>query len=601
MKKLYLVILFALFAIACKKEKESSSKTISSFIISHTDNPILTNDIQGVIKNDTVTITLPNDTLSKTLIPTINVSTDAIVRPASKQKEDFSKPVTYHVEASDGSYTTYIVVYKPAVVLPSLAQLKNLKINGADCGYDSVSSTFYYPVSLGATLNNYTISFTNTNAVAVTLNTTKITTGQALNIPLTTNQQLQLQAVDKFSKATNYNVIITGLPIVELTASQTIGDDKVSGLVNLVNPDYVAQGSQLEISSNIMISIRGATSRQYPKNAYLMGLVDAQGNDSDVSLLGLRTDNSWILDAMYIDQARMRNRVCTDIWNSFNNVPYIASEPTALNGTRGYMTELFLNHQYWGIYCLTEKVDRKQLQIKKNYGDMYKATDYTSEVQFDGVLATDPYDNTSETWGGWQFEYPDIGDTPAPNWSYLYNIVNFVGSSSDATFASQVAAKIDINNMVDYFLFMNVLEAQDNHSKNTYLSFYDYRVNSPFFYSVWDLDGTIGRSYDGTPLPNQMLGAYGNNLFQRLLDLNPNNFKQLLKTRWNSLKTNQFSKSVVNARIEAYRKLLVNTNAFTRERAKWTNITQDLNTETSTMETWYSAQYDLMDSYINGL
>ncbi|WP_394353193.1 hypothetical protein [Mucilaginibacter humi] len=44
----------------------------------------------------------------------------------------------------------------------------------------------------------------------------------------------------------------------------------------------------------------------------------------------------------------MRNRLCTDIWNSFNNVPYIEDEPDALNGTRGYLTEVFFNDQYPG-------------------------------------------------------------------------------------------------------------------------------------------------------------------------------------------------------------------------------------------------------------
>jgi hypothetical protein len=598
MKKLYVVLLLVLFATACKKEKKSASKSISSFIITHTDNPFLTTDVQGIIKNDTVIITLPNDTLSKILIPTINVSEGAIVRPASKQKEDFSKPATYYVEASDGSYAPYVVVYKPAVVLPSLAQIKNLKINGADCAYDSVSSTYYYPVSLGATLNSYKINFDSTAAKTVTFNGTKVVSGQVLNTPLTTNLQLKLQAFDKNNKAADYNLIITGVPIVQLHASQTIADDKVTGTFSLVNPDYVAQGSQLEISSNIMISIRGATSRQYPKKAYAMGLVDAQGEDLDVSLLGLRTDNSWILDAMYIDQARMRNRVCTDIWNSYNNVPYFASEPTALNGTRGYMTEVFLNNQYWGVYCLTEKLDRKQLQVKKSYGDMYKAEDWGNQVLFNSVI---PYDNTSETWGGWELEYPDIGDDPAPDWGYLYNVVNFVGTASDNDFTNQLTTKIDINNMVDYFLFINVLYASDNRGKNTYFSFYDYRKNSPFFYSVWDLDATMGRNYNGSVLSNYIMGSVDNNLFIRLLQLNPGNFKQLLKTRWNSLKTNQFSKGVVNSRIEAYGKILTNTNAFSRERVRWTNITQDLNTETAYMETWYSAQYNLMDTYINSL
>jgi len=485
-----------------------------------------------------------------------------------------------------------------ATELVSTAHLKSLKINGADCALDTSTNTFYFPVTTGATLNNYKVSF-DTSTTAVMFDNVKAVNNATVSYPLITNQQVKIQALDKFNKAINFTLIITGMAIVELNTGQAIGDDSVKGTFNIINPNYVAQNSQLEISSNISIAIRGATSRVYPKNSYLMHLIDAQGNASDVSLLGLRTDNSWILDAEYIDQARMRNRVCTDIWNSFNNVPYIASEPTAFNGTRGYMSEVILNNKYWGLYCFTEKLDRKQLQLNKTYGDMYKAEENIPTVSF--YDASIPYDNSSDTWAGWELEYPDLGDTPAPNWGYLFNIQNFVASATDGQFSNQIASMVDINNMVDYYIFYNTIEGLDNQAKNTYFSFYNYKTDGNFFYSPWDLDGTLGRNYDGTYLPSAIIGPSGNNLFLRLVNLNPDNYKQLLKARWNSLKTNQLSVTTVTASIEAYRALLVNTNAFAREMATWNNITQNLNTETSYIETWYSAQYNLMDSYINGL
>jgi len=490
-----------------------------------------------------------------------------------------------------------VVTTKTKTTIATSAQLTNLEINGASCGLDSATNTFYFPVSSGSSLNNYTVNFDTSKFISLSLDNISAVNGAVTNYALTTNQQVKIQAVDKLKNALSYTLIITGLPIVELSANQLIADDQVSANFNLIDPDFQAQNSQLKISSKIMISIRGNISRTYPKKSYLVHLVDTLGNDSDVSLLGLRTDNSWILDAMYIDQARMRNRVCTDVWNSMNNVPYLASEPTALNGTRGYMAEVFLNNKYNGVYCLTEKLDRKQLQIKKSDGNMYKATDLSPQTQFAAVT---PFDNTSETWGGWELEYPDIGDTPAPNWQYLYNIANFVSSSTNDQFTKQIAKKVNLSNMVDYYLFMNILEATDNESKNFYMSFYSYKKDSTFFYSVWDLDGTLGRDYDGRYLLNHVFGPGNNMLFYRLINLNPGNFRQLLQTRWNALKNNQLSKSTVAARIEAYRKILVNTNAFTRERVAWaTSISQDLNTEASYITSWYSLQYDLMDNYIN--
>ena len=40
--------------------------------------------------------------------------------------------------------------------------------------------------------------------------------------------------------------------------------------------------------------------------------------------------------------------------------------------------ELFVGGRYWGLYCLTEKVDRKQLRLKKFVGDRVRGVGYKS-------------------------------------------------------------------------------------------------------------------------------------------------------------------------------------------------------------------------------
>ncbi len=598
MKKLYFFFFTLLLAYGCKKEKESDAKAIVSFTIAQKDNSFLSTDIKGVMLNDTVTIPLPNDTVSKILIPTIQVSNGAVITPASKQRENFTSPVHYQVKAADGTVLSFVAVCKPITIIPSVAQLSGLTINGADCAFDALSKTFYYPVSLGTTLNNYTVGFDTLLTKYLTFDNIKSQNGTTVNYGLTTNKTVKILAFDKYNQPVLYSLIITGLPIVQLTASQTIADNAVTGLLKLVDPDYQAQNTQLEISSPISIQIRGNSARFYPKKAYSMDLTDALGNKNNQSLLGLRNDDNWILDAMYIDQARMRNRVCTDIWNTFNNVPYSASQPTALNGTRGHMTELFLNDQYWGLYCLTEKIDQKQLQVQKNYGGIYKADDFTDQTFFNAAL---PYSNSSDTWGGWEFAYPDLGNNPAPDWSYLYNLVNFVATSSDADFENQIAAKVNINNLVDYFIFINSIGGYDNIGKNNYFSFYDYRTAGQFFYTVWDLDGSIGRMWNGSLAPSYTLLLYQNNLIARLLYLNAGGFVQKVQARWQVLKSNQLSASIVTSCIEGYKNQLINTGAFAREMKTWNNITQDLPVETQFMESWYNTRLSITDQYINAL
>lgn len=519
-----------------------------------------------------------------------------VLLAACKKSDKFNTDYTINpntgVKGADGSDPS-ISTFPP--------KLKNFKINGVSCAFDSTSNCYYYPVATGTSITGLAITFDTVSTKYILMDNVQAKTGATIDYTLTTNETVSIKAMGIFNTSTNYKLIITGLPIVMLkTEAFTIGDDKVPASLDLVNPNYQAQGSKVEIATNIKMSLRGATARYLPKKSYSVKLVDDAGADTNIPLLGLRNDNGWILDAMYIDPSRMRNRLCTDIWNSFNNVPYIEDEPEALNGTRGYLTEVFFNDQYQGIYCLTERLDRKQLKVKKQYGNMYKADNWSDEVNFSAI--TNPFSNDFADWGGgWQFAYPEIGDTPAPDWKYLYNIVNFVTSASDKVFSSDIKTKVDINNLADYFIFMNMLEAKDNQSKNTFFSFYDYRTAGSFFYSVWDLDGTMGRDWDGTPLSHEILGAGKNNLYQRLLHLNAANFKEVVKSRWNTLKNNQLSKSVVANRIEAYRKSMVTTGAFARERATWLLVEPDLNTEATYMTNWYSAQYDLFDSYVNGL
>jgi hypothetical protein len=478
------------------------------------------------------------------------------------------------------------------------AQLKNFKINGASCVYDSVQNTFYYPVATGTELSTITISFDTLTTKSIYFDDKRVFNGNNVSFTLKADQEVVVKALNSLNLVTNYNMIITGLPLVSIVTGSTIGDERINGSFNLIDPNYQANKGPLETTANTSISIRGATSRFYPKKSYSVHLVNASGNDIDRSLLGLRDDNNWILDAMYIDQSRMRNRLATDVWNSFNNVPHIDNEPQALNGTRGYMTEVFVNNRYMGVYCLTEKLDRKQLKIKKDYGNMYKANDWTNETDFFGLS---PFSNASATWGGWELEYPDLGDTPAPNWEYLYNQIGFIVNSTDAEFSSQVADKVDMANIVDYFIFMNISRATDNQNKNTFFSFYDSRVAKKFFYSVWDLDGTFGGYAAGGRAPNTIIGYGNNNLFSRLVKLNPANFKGMVKTRWEQLKTAQLSKSKVTDRIEMYRKVLGTTKAFNRERTKWGNIPQDLNSEANFIIDWYNNQFSMMDEYISNL
>lgn len=599
------LITLMIFSFSCRKEKDekkSGEKEILSFVFKAADNPTLLADLSTTIRNDTIFWSLTADTMTKVLVPTITISAGATISPVTNEAVDLSAGVTYTVTAPDGSMKKYVTSLK-LVAAPTLAALK---INGATLSYDSASRTYYFPVSVGTTVSEIKAQFDTTQAAKIFFDGTLTSYNTAAAVSLTTNQTLTIKpATTEGLPGESYNLVITGMPIIQLTTLNTINEtDYVTGAITVTDPDSVAHGSSFFVASNITIKYRGATSLGYPKKQYAVKLNDASGSSQDIAMLGLREDNNWILDAMYADQARMRNRLCTDIWNSYNNVPYIADEPDAHNGTRGYFVEVFMNNTYIGLFCMTEKLDRKQVKAKKKGGFVYKADSWTTATVFTGV-GDELYDNSLEEWNGWESSYPDASDDVAMDWSYLYNLINFVSTSSDDDFVANVAANLNLANMADYLILLNVMAGDDNQGKNTFMSVYNVSKSTQFFYSPWDMDATFGRDYTASVAANTstLYGVAGgnveNNIFVRLLSLNPSSFRETVKARWNELKTAQLSKATVNARIEAYRDLIINTKAMDREIAVWGSL--DIASETSYMESWYSTRFDFLDSYFNGL
>src|SRR5690606_4420664 len=84
----------------------------------------------------------------------------------------------------------------------------------------------------------------------------------------------------------------------------------------------------------------------------------------DVSLLGMRSDDDWNLEAFAIEPLRLRSVVGFDLWRDIHQPYYAFLEPTAQSSVRHVYAELFVDGGYRGLYGVGERVDRKQLQVK---------------------------------------------------------------------------------------------------------------------------------------------------------------------------------------------------------------------------------------------
>lgn len=349
---------------------------------------------------------------------------------------------------------------------------------------------------------------------------------------------------------------------------------------------------------------RGATSLRYQKKSYAIKLKDEKGGKLNKSLLGMRSDNSWILDAMTIDKARMRNRVSTDLWLDFSRKPYyFAQEPGLVNGTHGKFVEVYLNGNYEGLYCLTEKVDRKQLQLKKFKentvrGVMYKATTHCYLWEPDESKYA--YDNNSRMWCGWEMQYPDVEEGEPIDWGPLARLSHWLTFAPDEAIDDSLETYIDFPVWIDYFLMVDLMLGNDNAAKNTIVSFYDItKPGQKATVTPWDMDATWGRSWNADTLSAERWTGLYHQIHARLL-FSRTDSAEIYGPRYSELRQTYFTADKLKQYFKTYFDLFRSTGVAERETQRWSGvdgIDLDFAAEETYIYEWIDQRLAFLDAY----
>ena len=121
-------------------------------------------------------------------------------------------------------------------------------------------------------------------------------------------------------------------------------------------------------------------------------------------------------------------------------------------------------------------------------------------------------------------------------------LTNVVVNYEDDAFIAEIDELIHVDNFIDYYIFINLLSAFDNTGKNIFLG--RKSEEDSFFIMPWDLEGSFGLLWDGSNVGyNDILS---NNLYDRLFELNPNNFNTKVKDRWFDLRIKILKSSVIS-------------------------------------------------------
>ncbi len=349
----------------------------------------------------------------------------------------------------------------------------------------------------------------------------------------------------------------------------------------------------LNYNGRIDIEVRGSSSQTLPKKQFGLTTFKADNvTKVNVSLLGLPSDNDWILNGLGYEPSLMRDYLCFNL-----------SRMMGEYASRTVYCEVVLNGSYNGLYVLQEKI--KQGSDRVNV--MKIGTSDVSLPNLSGGYITkadksnvdDPVAWTMPSYlaGGdvtFIHELPKPADvTPQQN-TYIHSVFSMLGTtafSGNTSFVNGYPSVIDIPSFVDFMIISELSANADAYQYSTY--FHKDRNGKLRAGPVWDNNLTFGNdlsiwSFDRSKT-NTWQFANGDNegpKFWTDLYADPT-FRCYLSKRWNELTQpgHPLNIQTIDNLIDST--LATISEAAVRENNKWGTV-PNLSGEINGIKAWLS-------------
>lgn len=371
----------------------------------------------------------------------------------------------------------------------------------------------------------------------------------------------------------------TNLPIIFInTNSRHINrDEKILAKMTIINngdgiinnaDTNVHNKQNKEYDDDILIRYRGNTS--YSKSAkkpYSIVLQENNGKGRK-SLLSMRKNKKWALQAPYTDRSLIRDVLVNDLaQNYFDYAP------------QSRLCELILNGQYYGVYFLSEKPSGMKIKKPKENGDELTGG-YVIEMEI--YSKNRPAYYSSENWHSIRYNYkrPDEEITSAQKKyinGYIKNMENaFLKNDYD-----EICKYVDIESFVDYQLFTEFTHNYDGYARSVYLYKERSSKGGRFKTALWDFNVSMGNGIilnawrtdtwhlydvaDKILLNEERDSLYF--LWGRLLT--HKNYRDKLINRWFQYRSSYFSDESLMNKIDSLSHLLCECDAEKRNSDAW--------------------------------
>lgn len=253
------------------------------------------------------------------------------------------------------------------------------------------------------------------------------------------------------------------------------------------NPGGINQvGDNARTHALCKVKLRGNSSGNYDKKQYLVKLIDEEGKSEKKNILGMGSDNEWILNVSFIDKSLLRNYLA-----------YItAGEVMPYTPDAKFCEVLWkdeMGYRYEGVYLMLESIKvgehRVDLPQYSENGHISPALLRRDRYNETGLILDNYATQRGLTSGYLDVEYPSKKDITQKG---IDNITEQINRFERALYADTWEEFVQYRDFVDMQSFVDYLVL------NEFFLNYDAGYNSTYIYMdysgklsmgpVWDFD-----------------------------------------------------------------------------------------------------------------
>lgn len=322
-----------------------------------------------------------------------------------------------------------------------------------------------------------------------------------------------------------------------------------------------------------------------------------------IKFFDITKQSKWVAKANYIDHSQARNIVSARLWSDIVH-SRVTAPPELLTASPnngaidGSPIVIYLNGSYHGLYTLNMPKDDFIYGMDEEnplhcvaYGQYNNNGDASSTS--DGVLSNEFRKASVE---GWECEVPGAWTTDTSNG--LISLINFVMTSTDADFKTNLNTYLDVESALDYYIFCYFIGASDSLAQNMILATYD--GGAKWYCSAYDLDSTFGLYWNGSqfyPYDMECPEDYQDTnslLWQRI----EANFSQELYERYVVLRQSVLSVDYISTAFEQFMGQISESDYYDDIR-KWPDTPQKNVDHLEQIETWIAQRAEYVDIQFN--